>query len=177
MRLRIALLLAAAAAAPSARAAPADDYFEIGVDYLSKGFFSAARAAFAESLVRAPRQPVPLALLGVASAAEGRPARETADLLRAAHRHLPEGRDFEFDLRELLPEPKTVRLVQGDWERRLKKAKGRPRRDCLAVLGFLQHHDGTPGAPAWNELRKAAPDDPILARQPSGKPRRERSLP
>ncbi len=186
VRVRIVPLLvtmAVTAATTDAIGAPADDYFEVGIDYLKKGFFSASRAAFSESLVRAPRQPVPLALLALASAAEDRPGKETAELLRAAHRALPKGRHFRFDLAKLLPGKKALRLLSADLTRRAKKTKGSAHLDALAILGFLQHHDKTKDAPAWEKLKKLSPKDPVLRgwtpkpKKPSKSPAKKKTKP
>lgn len=144
-----------------ARAAPdADGYFDLGLEYLRKGFYARARGAFSESLVRAPGQPVPMAFLALASAAEGRPAGEGATLLRWAYRRLPKRKGLRLDLRKILPSARALRLLQNDYRRRLARAKGDLRRQVLTVLAFLEVQDGDPvAAPALDLLLKQAPDD------------------
>jgi hypothetical protein len=157
MRAVVGLLLVAGMVGADA----ADEYFEVGVDYLKKGFFKRAREAFSESLVRAPGQPVPLAFLGVASAAEGRPPAEAAILLRWAYERMPKERALRLDLRELLPSEKTLALLQDEYRRALAKDEKRPDRlHLLTVLAFLEVHDGDAlHAPALDLLLKARPND------------------
>jgi hypothetical protein len=143
------------------QAAPdADEYFELGLEYLRKGFYRRARGAFSESLVRAPGQPVPMAFLAVASAAEGRPAGECAVLLRWAYRKLPKKKGLRLDLRKILPSARALDLLQKDYRRRLRRSKGEPRRQVLTVLAFLEVQDGDPAtAAALDLLLKETPDD------------------
>lgn len=138
MRRATGLLLLAALAA----AEDADQYFEVGVSYLRTGFFGAARRAFAESLVQAPGQPVTLAFLGLASAAEGRPPAEAARALRAAVENLPEGKALRLDLETLLPSRKALRLLLADYARRVARARPEDLRDLLTVAAFLEVHGG-----------------------------------
>lgn len=154
-------LVVVAALACLAQAAPdADEYFELGLEYLRKGFYRRARAAFSECLVQAPGEPVPMAFLAVASAAEGRPAGESATLLRWAYRRLPEKKGLRLDLREALPSPRALALLQEDYRRRLARAEGDLRRKVLTVLAFLEVQDGDPvTAPALDLLLKERPDD------------------
>jgi len=144
-----------------AQATPdADQYFDIGLEYLRKGFFRQARDAFAESLVRAPGEPVPMAFMAVASAAEGRPAGEGAILLRWAYQRLPKKKGLRLDLRKILPSPQALALLQKDYRRRLGRTRGEPRRKVLTVLAFLEVQDGDPvAAPALDLLLKEGPDD------------------
>lgn len=153
------LLLAAVAAAEDA-----DEYFEIGVGYLRLGFFGAARRAFGESLVRAPGQPVPLAFLGLACAAEGRSPAEAAGLLREAYGRLPEGKALRLDLNELLPSPRALSLLQEDYARRLARARGTERRDILSVAAFLEVHGGSGAVPALDRLEREFPGDVYATR-------------
>ena len=149
------LLLAAAAGA-----APADDYFEYGLDYLRKGFFGRARGAFLESLVRAPGQPVPLTFSGVAAAAEGLAPRLVARLLRLGFDKLPKDKTLRLDLRRRLPSAKALDLLKGDYVRHLKRADKRERLAILTVLAFLEVQDGGPSeAPAHDLLLREFPKD------------------
>ncbi|MGH7163823.1 MAG: hypothetical protein ACREID_10100 [Planctomycetota bacterium] len=160
-------MCALALAALLAGAPDADNYFEVGLDYLHKGFFARARAAFAESLVRAPGQPVPLAFLGVAAAAEGRPDAQCAKLLRRAVARLPAGKSLRLDLPSRLPSPRALELMK-------EELRARPGLDALAVLAFLEVHDGDPfHAPAADALLERLPDDPYaraLTRRPPRPP-------
>jgi len=144
-----------------AQAVPdADEYFDLGLEYLRKGFFLRAREAFAECLVRAPGEPVPMAFLAVASAAEGRPAGESAILLRWAYRRLPKKKGLRLDLRKILPSPRALALLQKDYRRQLGRAQGERRREVLTVLAFLEVQDGDPvAATSLDLLLKEAPDD------------------
>ena len=152
--LALLLLAGAGAAAPPWTAA---DYFETGLAYLRAGLYSRARAAFAESLERAPDQPVPTAFLGIAAAAERRPARECAAILRRALELLPAGKGMLLDLRAHLPSARSLALLLADYP-----AAGP--RDSLAVRAFLEVMDGTPAdAPALAALRAAAPEDRYAA--------------
>lgn len=145
-------------------AAPADGYFELGLDYLGKGFYGRARAAFAESLVRAPGQPVTLAFLGVACAAQGRDPRESAAILREAYRRMPAGKALRLDLRRLLPSAAALAAIERDHAARLGGSAGAGRRAVLSVLAFLQVHDGSPAtAPALGLLRSDDPEDAFAA--------------
>lgn len=155
-RLAAVLLLVATAGAQDA-----DGYFEVGVDYLRKGFFGAARRAFSESLVRAPGQPVPLAFLGLACAAEGRGPAEAAALLRTAYARLPEGKTLRLDLNAILPSRRALSLLTAEYRRRLERAEGPARRDVLSVAAFLEVHDGRRNdAPSLERLRREFPEDP-----------------
>jgi len=144
-----------------AQATPdADQYFDIGLEYLRKGFYARARGAFAESLVRAPGEPVPMAFLAVAGAAEGRRAGECAILLRWAYQALPKKKGLRLDLRKMLPSPRALALLQKDYRRRLGRAAGERRRHVLTVLAFLEVQDGDAAtAPALDVLLKEAPGD------------------
>jgi hypothetical protein len=156
-RLAALLLLAAGAAA----GLDADGYFEAGVVYLKKGFFAHARSAFAESLVRAPGQPVPMAFLALAGVCDGRPPAESATLLRWAHERLPPEKTLRLDLAAVLPSRRVVDLLQGDCRSTLGGARGTARIDLLTVLAFLEVHDGDPAqAPALDTLLREAPADP-----------------
>lgn len=143
-------------------AAPdADGYFDLGLEYLRKGFNRAARAAFAESLARAPGQPVPLVFYAVAAAAEGRSTRSCAVLLRTAYGRLPAGKGLVLDLRRRLPSARALALLEGDFRRRRERSTTAAERiDTLAVLAFLQVQDGTPAtAAALDDLLAARPKD------------------
>jgi hypothetical protein len=155
-RLAPVLLLASAV-----QAAPdADAYFDLGLEYLRKGFYGPARAAFAESLVRAPGQPVPMALLAVAGAAEGRSPSEGATLLRWAYQRLPKKKGLRLDLRAILPSPQALALLKNDYRRRLRRAAGERRRQVLTVLAFLEVQDGDPRvADALDVLLQETPND------------------
>jgi hypothetical protein len=159
------LLATRAGAAPGA-----DAYFDIGLDYLRKGFYGGARAAFCESLVRAPGQPVPMALLAVAAAAEGRSAGSCAALLRGAYARLPDSTGLRFDLRALLPSARAHELLERDYRRALARARKEERRSILTVLAFLEVQDGDPGsAPSLDRLladRDGEPYAPALDRLP-----------
>jgi hypothetical protein len=152
------LLAGIAGAAPDA-----DGYFDLGLEYLRKGFYRPARSAFAESLVRAPGQPVPLVFYAVAAAAEGRPTRSCAVLLRTAYTRLPAGKGLVLDLRRRLPSPRALALLQADLRRRLARSTSEAQRiDALTVLAFLEVQDGTPAtATALEALLKARPKDPF----------------
>jgi hypothetical protein len=155
-----ALVLVLSLAGGAAAGPSADRYFDLGLEYLKKGFFERARGAFSESLVRAPGQPVPMAFLAVAAAAEGRPVGECAQLLRWAYRRLPKGKALRLDLREVLPSPRALALLKGDYARRLERAAAAQRRPVLTVLAFLEVQDGDPAtAPALDLLLKQAPKD------------------
>jgi hypothetical protein len=156
-------LLVLVLAASVGSAAPADDYFELGLDYLRKGFYERARAAFAESLVRAPGEPVPLVFLGLAAAAEGRAPAVCARLLRQGYENLPEGKTIRLDLRRQLPSARALALLHRRLSRGLGAATGARRLHLLSVLAFLEVHDGSPrSAPALDELEKRAPKDPYV---------------
>jgi len=143
----ILLLLAAAAAGEDA-----DEYFEIGVVYLHQGFFGPARRAFGESLLQAPGQPVPLAFMGIASAAEGRAPAEASWLLRQAYASLPDGKTLRLDLAALLPSGRALRLLKAEYRRRLERAGGKDRRDVLSVAAFLEVHGGDAAMPSLERL-------------------------
>lgn len=151
----------------------ADEYFDLGLEYLRKGFYGPARGAFAESLVRAPGQPVTMAFLAVASAADGRPAGEAAVLLRWAYQRLPKKKGLRLDLRKVLPSPRALALLQKDYRRRLGRAKGERRRQVLIVLAFLEVQDGDPvAAAALDLLLKEMPDDAYAQALARLRPRR-----
>ncbi len=158
--MRALALLALAAVALGAPDSPdADDYFEVGVDYVRKGFYAHARSAFAESLVRAPGQAVPLAFAAVASMAGGYSSMECALLVRRAYELLPPGKTLALDLRTLLPSALTLQLLEQDFSRVAAKRKDE-RPAALTVVAFLQVHNGEPGsAPAVDELLKLDADD------------------
>ena len=158
--MRALLLFLLAAVALGAPDSPdADDYFEVGVDYLRKGFYARARSAFAESLVRAPGQGVPLAFAAVASMAGGYSSMECALLVRRAYELLPRGKTLALDLRKLLRSARTLQLLERDFSRLAAKRKDE-RPYALTVLAFLQVHDGDPvSSPAVDELLKLDPDD------------------
>ena len=99
---RLAAALALSLAASGAEPDEAEAYFEAGLGYLKTAFYADARAAFAESLVRAPGQPVPIAFLGVACAGEKRAPATCARLLRLAYERLPAKRTLQVDLHEIL---------------------------------------------------------------------------
>jgi hypothetical protein len=101
-----------------------------------------------------------MAFLAVASAAEGRPAGESAILLRWAYQRLPKKKGLRVDLRKILPSPQALALLQKDYRRRLGRAQGEQRRKILTVLAFLEVQDGDPvDAPALDRLLKEKPDD------------------
>jgi len=153
---RLLLLLALAGAAPAATDAAV--YFEAGVDYLRAGLFSRARRALGECVLRAPDQPVALAFLGVAAAAEGRPPAECAFVLRRALEALPEGKALQVDLRDLLPSSRAFALLAADLRR--LRARGAP--GALDVLAFLETFGG--GGVALAELEASNPGDAYAAR-------------
>lgn len=154
-----------------ATALDADEYFEVGVGYLRKGFYGPARRAFAESLARAPGQPVPLAFLGLAAAAEGRPASEAAHALREAYARLPEGKTLKLRLPDLLPSPKALRLLGDECARRVARARGgEERRDALSVAAFVEVHGGGAGTPALDRLGAEFPGDAYASRLRAGAP-------
>jgi len=154
---RILLLLLGLAA--SAGADEADDYFELGLGYLKTAFYADSRAAFAESLVRAPGQAVPTAFAAIASAAEGRDSRSCAYLLRLSHQRLPARRTMRIDLRELFRSAEDLRRVEARFQLRHDRGRGRTR-DNLTILAFLQTQDGSPAtSSALDALLKRYPDD------------------
>ncbi len=120
----------------SVSAAEADRYFEAGLTYLKRGHFGPARAAFAESLLRAPGEPVTTALIAVAAAAEGYGESDIAALVRAAYRRLPRDQAFGFDLGKLLPS-KTLAHLKKDFA--ASSSWG-----ARQVLAFLETHDADP---------------------------------
>lgn len=141
--------------------APADDLFEAGVDYLRKGFFARSRMAFAESLLAAPGEPVTAAFLGAAAAAEGRPARDVATILRRAIALLPPGKSLSLDLSSALPGPGSLERLKRHY------------RDAPEVLAFLEVFDADPeAAPALDRLRRDSPADPYAERLEATRPRR-----
>jgi tetratricopeptide (TPR) repeat protein len=163
VRRALLLLLAAAAAAEDA-----DEYFEIGVAYLRRGFFGPARRAFGESLAQAPLQTVPLAFMGIAAAAEGRAEREAAFLLREAYRNLPDGKTLRLDLAALLPSRRALRLLEDQYRRRLERATGADLRDALSVAAFLEVHGGAEKTPALDRLEREFKGDAYASRLRAG---------
>ena len=161
-------LLVMALLAVSVAAEKADDYFDVGIDYLRKGFFDRSRAAFTESLLLAPHEPVTLAFLGVALAAEGRPAREAALLLRVAFKNLGKHETLRLDLRRLLPSKRALDLLKKEYRDKLKRARDdRVRRDLLQVLAFLEVSDGSrKTAPAVRLLDQKSAYVKALTRRP-----------
>jgi hypothetical protein len=159
----LALLLLPVLPSPAGPATPdADGYFEIGLDYLRKGFFAHARSAFGESLILAPGEPVPTVFLGIATCGERRPGPVCASLLRLGYRRLPKDRGLRLDLTALLPSRKALELIHRDYARRLARVSGKDaRRSLLSVLAFLEVHDRTPArAPSLAVLLKEHPKDP-----------------
>ncbi|MEM8884256.1 MAG: hypothetical protein AAGD14_09320 [Planctomycetota bacterium] len=151
----VMLLLAGPLAADEA-----DEYFEIGLGYLKTGFYAEARAAFSESLVRAPGQAVPTAFAGIACAGEGRDSRTCAYLLRLAYQRLPAKRSLRLDLNKQLRSARDLERIAARFRQRLKDARGAARVDNLTVLAFLEVQDGTPGgSKALAELQKLRPND------------------
>jgi len=146
-------------------AAEADEFFELGLSYLRTAFYADARAAFAESLVRAPGQAVPTAFAGIAVAAEGRDSRSCAYLLRLAYERMPARRSLRLDLRKVMRSDRDLRLIEKRFTRRMNDKKGRGSRgrgliDNLTVLAFLQVQDGSPEtSPALDRLLKTRPAD------------------
>lgn len=163
VRRALLLLLVAAAAAEDA-----DEYFEVGVSYLRKGFFGPARRAFGESLVQAPAQPVPLAFMALASAAEGREPREAAFLLREAYKNLPDGKTLGLDLAAILPSERAVRLLGEQYERRLARASASELRDVLSVAAFLETQAGNGKTPALDRLAREFKGDAYASRLRAG---------
>ncbi len=154
-RLLLAPLLALAAAAEARFDASA--YFEAGVDYLRVGLYSRARGALCECVLLAPEQPVALAFLGVAVAAEGGNAADSALILRRSLAALPDGKALHFDLRELLPSGRAYALLRSD----LQRARTRGARGALEVLAFLETFGA--GGRALEELEASAAGDPFAA--------------
>ena len=147
------------ALASSAAADEADDFFELGLSYLKTAFYSEARSAFAESLVRAPGQAIPTAFAAVASAAEGRDSRSCAYLLRLAQQRLPARRAMRIDLRKVFRSIEDLRRVEARFQQRYARKRGRTR-DNLTILAFLQAQDGSPEtSPALDALMKKYPED------------------
>lgn len=159
VRRAILLLLAAAAVGEDA-----DEYFEIGLVYLKQGFFGPARCAFGESLLQAPAQPVPLAFMGLAAAAEGRPSGEVARLLRHAYENLPEGKTLRLDLATLLPSRRALHLLEGQYRRRLENAPEDQIRDVLSVAAFLEVHGDSGKVALLERLEREAPGDAYASR-------------
>ncbi len=159
MRRRATFLLLVAVAAGE----DADEYFEVGVSYLRNGFFGPARRAFGESLAQVRGQPVTLAFLGLACAAEGRPPFEAARALRAAYENLPEGKTLGLDLAALLPSRKALRLLLDDYARRAGRARAGDLRDVLAVAAFLEVH-GLGATPSLDRLEHEFPEDGYATR-------------
>jgi hypothetical protein len=162
MRCALPLLLLAAFAG---RAAPAgepdaDGYFDLGLEYLVRGQYAQARRAFAEALVRAPGQPVPMALCGVACTAEGRPLAEGARLLRWAYDRVPAGKRLVLPLHELLPSARALAALAAEQRRGLDGARATERLERLTILAFLEVQDADPAkAPALDALLAESPDD------------------
>ena len=149
--------------APPAAADEADDFFEVGLGYLKSGFYREARAAFAESLVRAPGEAVPTAFTALACAAEGRDTRSCAYLVRLAYKRLPAKRNFQVDWNKVLGGKSNRARIEKAFQVRLKDTKGSARIDTLVVLAFLQIHDGPKAkSPALAMLRKEKPDDALV---------------
>ncbi len=163
---RRALLLLLAAAAATAE--DADGYFEVGVAYLRRGFFGPARRAFGESLLQAPGEPVPLAFMGLAAAAEGRAPKEAAFLLREAYRNLPEGKTLRLDLEALLPSRRALRLLDDQYRRRLGHAAAGDLRDVLSVAAFLEVQRGSGKTPALDRLLREFEGDAYATRLRAG---------
>jgi len=162
-RRALLLLLAATAVAEDA-----DEYFEIGISYLRRGFFGPARRAFGESLLQAPMETVPLAFMGLAAAAEGRAPKEPSLLLRAAYRNLPEGKTLRLDLASLLPSRRALRLLEDQYRRRLKRASEDDVKDVLTVMAFLEVHDGGDKTPALDRLEREFEGDAYARRLREG---------
>ncbi|MGQ0612453.1 MAG: hypothetical protein ACT4PV_01710 [Planctomycetaceae bacterium] len=150
-----ALLLALASSASADFDAPA--YFEAGVGYLRVGLYARARAALSECVLRAPRQPVALAFLGVAVAAEGGEAADSVLILRRALAALPEGKSLRFDLREVLPSARAYALLHAEAQRsRVRGIQG-----ALELLAFLETFGA--GGVALEELEARGGSDPFAA--------------
>lgn len=162
-RRALLLLLASATVAEDA-----DQYFEVGVAYLRKGFFGPARRAFGESLLQAPGEPVPLAFMGLSAAAEGRAPREAAFLLREAYRNLPEGKTLRLDLAALLPSRRALRLLEEQYARRLERAAPGDLRHVLSVAAFLEVHGGSGKTPALDRLAREFEGDAYASRLRAG---------
>jgi len=143
------------------RADPASGYFELGVDYLKKGFFQRAIAAFGESLRFEPAEGVPLAFAGIAASCDGRPAHLCARALRLAYRRLPENTALRLNLQELLPHPRSRSMVERVFLRRARRARSAAeQRDALTVAAFFQiHQPGEERSTALDALRRHFPDD------------------
>jgi hypothetical protein len=171
MRMIAALLAASLLSAPfggplllpSAAADEADDFFEVGLKYLRTGFYREARAAFSESLVRAPSEAVPTAFTALACAAEGRDSRSCAHLVRLAYRRLPAKRHFRIHLSRMLASEADRVRIERRFTKRLAESRGSNRIDNLTVLIFLQIHDGSPDtSSALETLKKERPHDEFL---------------
>lgn len=157
MRALACLLFVAA----TGSAEEADEFFEVGLGYLKTAFYKDARAAFAESLVRAPGEAVPTAFAAIACAGEGRDSRSCAYLFRLAYRRLPKKTGLRIDLNVRLRSSRDLARLEARFAERLKGARGQNRLDNLTVLAFLQVHDGSPeSSTALATLLKAQPDDP-----------------
>jgi len=174
----IACLLLVAA---SAQADEADEFFELGLDYLRTAFYRDARAAFAECLVRAPGEAVPTAFTAVACAGEGRDSRSCALLFRLAYRRLPARTALAINLDVRLRSAGDRQRIERRFRKRLEGAKGQSRLDNLTVLAFFETHDGSPEtSPAVDALLAARPDDPYalaLAKLRPAKPAPEKPAP
>lgn len=146
-----------------AAADEADDYFEVGLRYLRTGFYRDARAAFSESLVRAPNEAVPTAFTALACAAEGRDSRSCAYLIRLAYRRLPSKQRFQIQLDRVLATAANRIRIEKRFAKRLAESRGAGRIDNLTVLAFLQTHDGSPEtSTAWTALKKERPNDAFV---------------
>jgi hypothetical protein len=156
-------LLGPIGGAGSAMADEADDFFEVGLRYLKTGFYPEARAAFSESLVRAPNEAVPTAFTALACAAEGRDSRSCALLVRLAYRRLPAHQKFQLRLDRILGNKSKLDRIEQRFAKRLAGARGAGRIDNLTVLAFLQMHDETPKtSAALKQLQKERPGDSFL---------------
>jgi hypothetical protein len=147
--------------AGTGHADPAAGYFELGVDYLKKGFFDRAIAAFGESLIFEPDQGVPLAFAGIAASCEGRPTHLCARAIRIAYGRLPDGARLRLNLDKLLPNTRSRSLVEREFLRRAKRALTRAeQRDALTVAAFFQnHHRGRSRRTALEALHSHFPND------------------
>jgi len=172
---RISLLLLALAG--SAAADEADDFFELGLRYLETAFYSEARSAFSESLVRAPGEAVPTTFAGIACAAEGRDSRSCAYLMRLGYQRLPARRTMRLDLNKVFRSAEDLRRLEARFRQRLARKRGRTR-DNLTVLAFLQAQDGSPASsPAVDALLKADPNDAFALALKQLRPKPKKATP